>query len=76
MWVSFWKGMADLDGLDVRPHQAGHEEGEGHWGKQGQQKALGLSWIAALVVRGLPQAWQGFWPRAVSRGRPEAEPPA
>lgn len=32
MRVSFWKGKADMDGLDVRSHRAGHREGEGCWG--------------------------------------------
>ena len=38
------------------------QEGEGHWRKQGQQEALGLGWIAAVLVRGCPKSGMGSGP--------------
>lgn len=38
------------------------QEGEGHWRKQGQQEALRLGWIAALLVRGYPKPGMGSGP--------------
>lgn len=47
---------------NVRPHRAAHKEGEDHWRKQGQQEALGLGWIAALLVRVCPKPGMGSGP--------------